>query len=224
MRATPDMGTASAPRRRWTRRACVLAVALGASGCGFVSDKFGFDEVTRLTIEASVPVTIRLPPEDLPPANADFSQAVTLPVQVDVVEKLREMNRADDARTLEGNKGKIREVVLQAVEYEVREPNRLPASVDPVVFYIAPFDTETPDLTAKALGETVEVPEESAIASRELLYTSTGRADAAALLETLRFSVLLDTAFTVRQDRPIYAHALVLKLRLHLLITLDVAG
>ena len=203
---------------------CLAAASLVVMGCEFLSEKFGIDEVTRFAVDAEIPVTIRLPPRDLPGSPEAYSQALRVAIQVDVLQSLRDKGRDDDADLIEANYGKIDQVILHEVEYEIPDPNNVGADIAPLVVFFGPHGTEEPGVSARELGRTVEVPAFEPIARREMEYAATGLADASKIVGALKFAVLLDTEVGVPRDVAVPRDALVVKLRLHVTIEADIAG
>lgn len=202
--------------------ALITAIAIAAVGCDATLDALGADEATRLTIDADVPILVRVPPEALDPAPVPVRRTVVVPVRMDLPARLREMGRTEDAETLEAEQDRIQGVVLREVEYEVADPNLLPAAVGPVTVYVAGADADELDGSARALGTTVPVPPRRAIATRELEYVDGGREAAADFLETLRFTVFADTPIEVDAGAQVPAGALVLRLTFKVRVRLDI--
>ena len=208
----------------WTLGWLAFVALSTLSGCDFLVDKFGLDEVTRVAVDVEVPVTVRLPPRSLPGAPRDYSAALTVGVQVDVIQALRDKKRHDDADLLEENQHKIQEVILNKVEYEVREPNHLEPDVNQVVVYIAPIETKRLEPVARELGRTNVIKGGIAAPPREMEYAAMGLADASDLIKQLRFAVLIDMEVDVPRDVAVDAEALILKLRLYVKLVADVAA
>lgn len=203
------------------RFSALLSALLIFSGCGDFSEIFGLDDVPRITVETEIPVTVRLPPTDLPPLPESVSQSLEIALPVDVVAHLKATGRDDDAELLEKNQSKIESVRLRSVSYEVRAPNATPADVDPVDLYFGPPEMGQMSEGLR-LGQTVAIPAETAIALRELAYDP-GALDAAApQLSTLAFAVGVQTALTLEPMVPVAADALAIRLVLKVEVTVNI--
>ncbi|MFN3202245.1 MAG: hypothetical protein ACE366_27825 [Bradymonadia bacterium] len=197
------------------------ALLFSSTACGNLSEVFGLDEVPRVTVETEIPVTVRLPPQDLPglPESVSHGLAVSLPV--DVIAHLEETGREDDAKLLKKHRKKLEGVELVSVEYEVRAPNQTPADVDPIDLYFGP-PTMADVAEGMRLGRTVGIPAETAIALREIEYDLGAPGSASAQLSELAFSVGVDTALTLEAFQPVPKNALALKLLLKVQVHVNV--
>ena len=146
------------------------------------------------------------------------------PVPVDVIAALRARGREDDAKLIEENRGKLLAVELVAVEYEVPAPNRMPVDLKDARLFVTPIDHFRLDAAAREVGRIKPILAGQAVPSTELIYASTGKADAALQIQSLMFTLLLDASFVVPRAVAIPAKAIRARLRLHVRARIDLAG
>lgn len=180
-------------------------------------------DVARIELEFSVPVELRLPPQDTAAAPVDVKLPMVFPEVIDLAQSLRDAGRDSAADSLEETRNKIVSVSLVKVEYEVLEPNGLRADISPVILSIAPADSEDPVAEGRQLGSTIRFPRRLSIAKRELDYVEGGRAFAGPLLAALRFTLVADTVLSVPAGIEIKQGQFVLRLQMKLVIVMDLA-
>lgn len=208
--------------RRWTLAATALLSA--PTGCALPGDALGIDDATLITVDTEIPLTAELPPLAVSPSDREISYAFTVVIPVDVVAELEKRGRKKDARTLREEGEKLVAVALQAVEYEILAPNRLPVAIDPVTVYIAPEGTTRPTAEARAIGTTARIEAREVIERTPVETTSTGLPDASIPLTSLHFALLFDAALHVPRAQAVPAKALRAKVRLRLTARVDLAG
>ncbi|MCK6571851.1 hypothetical protein L6V77_12245 [Myxococcota bacterium] len=206
-----------------TGRLAALAMALACGGCALPGDTLGVDDATIITVKTEIPLTAELPPLAVAPTDREISYAFTVAVPVDVVAELEKRGKKKTAKRLRENEDKLMGVSLDALEYAIEAPNRLPVQIDPVTVYIAPEDALVPDARARELGRTEVVGPHEIVASRPLTVTSTGLPDASEGLTSLHFALLFDAALRVPRAQAVPANALRAKIRLRLTARVDLA-
>lgn len=207
----------------FTGRFVALAMSLSCGGCALPGDTLGVDDATLITVKTEIPLTAELPPLAVAPTDREISYAFTVAVPVDVVAELEKRGKKKTAERLRENEDKLMGVSLDALEYAIEAPNRLPVQIDPVTVYIAPEDALVPDARARELGRTEVVGPHEIVASRPLMVTSTGLPDASEGLTSLHFALLFDAALRVPRAQAVPANALRAKIRLRLTARVDLA-
>ena len=206
------------------RRLFRVVAAATLLSCSVPGALVGVDEATIVTIDTRLPFTADLPLSAIEAQSAELSYAVTVPVPVDVIAALRARGREDDAKLIEENRGKLLAVELVAVEYEVPAPNRMPVDLKDARLFVTPIDHFRLDAAAREVGRIKPILAGQAVPSTELIYASTGKADAALQIQSLMFTLLLDASFVVPRAVAIPAKAIRARLRLHVRARIDLAG
>jgi|GEM_PF-6773811 len=203
---------------------CWAGGLLGLSGCDVPGEPLGVEGATLLEIRAELPFETALPPLGTTASDVDVLLPFTVPLPVDVPTSLEARGRKRDARRLREFSDKITAIVLDAVEYEVRSPNRLPIDLDPVTVYVAPFGTLTPSAAAREIGETAPIAAEEVVPSQSLTLRGSGLADGSEFLDELNFTLIFDGVLRVPRGTVVPAGALKARIKLRLHARLDLAG
>jgi len=197
---------------------------LVVSACDVPGEPLGIEGATLLEIRAELPFETALPPLGTTASDVDVLLPFTVPLPVDVPTSLEARGRKRDARRLREFRDKITAIVLDAVEYEVKAPNRLPIELDPVTVFVAPFGTLTPNADAREIGETAPVKAKEVVPSRSLSLRGTGLEDGSQFLDELNFTLIFDGVLRVPRGTVVPAGALKARIKLRLHARLDLAG
>ncbi len=194
-----------------------LAAFVLLGGCG--DDPFGFEAATRFSFDAVVPLTVRLPPEDLPALPVTVRTPIHVDLPIDVAEELRGEGYVDEADALVKNRSRIRKVTVRSVTYEVPAPNLNPAGVGPVGLTFGPAEGREGE--AFRLGETVAIPPRTPIATREVDGEPGGLDAIGPVVSALTFTLSADTEVEVPAGVPILTDTVVVLLWMELRFELD---
>ncbi len=210
-------------RLRTLALAALAAVALGASlGCD-PAETFGVDDVTRLTIEAQVPVLVHLPSEALPASPVALDLPVVAPLQVDVLGALREAGANAEADLIKQYRQKAERIEVVGLEYEVQEPNGLPYDVEAIELLVGPYTLAPDPQAAFPVGVTLPVPAGRAIATRDVIYAADGLRAVEVMMQPLAFTLYSRTVVHVPADAPVAPNQLTIRLNMKLRVHVDLA-
>jgi hypothetical protein len=204
--------------------AFLLTGSVVGPACDVPGEPLGIEGATLLEIRAELPFETALPPSGSTSNDQDVLLPFTVPLPVDVPTSLELRGRKKDARRLREYRDKIVAIVLDSVEYEVRDPNRLPVQVDPVSIYVAPFGTLVPNALAREIGATAVIAPFEVVPWRALELRGTGLSDGSEYLDELNFTLIFDGVLRVPRGTAVPGGALKARIRLRLHARLDLAG
>ncbi|HEU0036828.1 MAG TPA: hypothetical protein VFQ53_39735 [Kofleriaceae bacterium] len=143
--------------------------------------------------------------------TCDLTLDVSLYQMIDLVTEKPELKSLNDEPVIQ--------VTIDRVAYEVTT-NTLNVDTPEMVVYVAPMSVMEPnDPQAKPIGTIDPVPAGTTVASREITFTPTGRADLIAVMSTYKtpFNVLVGSALTVRSGQQLPAGKLdaVVRIKAH---------
>ncbi|MCA9543937.1 MAG: hypothetical protein KC613_06085 [Myxococcales bacterium] len=206
-------------RARWLAGWATVGLLFGCNP----AETFGVDEVTRMEVTAEVPVLLHLPGDALPGLPADRTLPVVAPLQVDVLQSLREAGAVAEADLIKAHRQKAERIEVLSVEYEILEPNNLPYDLEPIALGVGPYTPAPDPETAFPIGSTMPVPAGRAIAARELAYAPEGLKTAGVLVQPLAFTLYGQTRVHVPADTPVPPNQVTVRLSMKVRVHLDLA-
>jgi hypothetical protein len=183
-------------------------------------ETFGLDDVTRLEVEAIMPAAVVLPGADLPALPMDAVIPVRAVIPIDVLQSMREAGAGAQADLIKRYRDKAEHIEIEAMLYEVMEPNGMPVDIDPVELSMVPVGA-TSQAEGFPLGVTVPVPAGTSIATRELTYHPGGLEAAEVVLQPLQFTLLARTRVHVPANTRIEANRMLVRVRFKVRVHID---